>query len=112
MKDNSSTNVRHRPWVNMSTGLCPAGRAGVLRAELGGTRVVLPPSFSHQSQIWGSGRKGKGSLPIRALHSSHSPSWKLPHVQCPLIPAVHPREPNNNKKNVMPRNEDPGPLAP
>ena len=40
MKDNSSTNVRHRPWVNMSTGLCPAGRAGVPRAELGGTRVV------------------------------------------------------------------------
>lgn len=39
MKDNSSTNIQHRepawPWVNMSTGLCPAGRAGVLRAELG-----------------------------------------------------------------------------
>lgn len=39
MKDNSSTNIRHRepawPWVNMSTALCPAGRAGVLRAELG-----------------------------------------------------------------------------
>lgn len=44
MKDNSFTNIRHRepawPWVNMSTGLYPAGRAGVLRAELGGTRVV------------------------------------------------------------------------
>lgn len=39
MKDNSSTNIRHRepawPWVNVSTALCPAGRAGVLRAELG-----------------------------------------------------------------------------